>query len=225
MQKKGIIFDLDGTLLDTLETLSYYGNMALLQSGLSPYDKDAYRYMIGNGAKVLVHKMLAGRGCDTEEMFAKAYEAYITAYQSDTLYKTEIYPGICDMLAALKGKGFSLAVLSNKPHEATVPIVKSFFGEAMFAHIQGAMEGVPIKPDPTAALYIAEKMGVRPEECVYVGDTAVDIETGGRAGFYTIGVLWGFRDRAELSAAGADKIVETPQEIPDFLKEDGACRK
>ncbi len=215
MQHKAVIFDLDGTLLDTLETLSYYGNMTLERLGLAPYEKDAYRYMIGNGAKVLIQRMLAGREADA--LFDKAYKMYIDAYNNDTLFKTEIYPGIPELLAELREKGVKIAVLSNKPHEATVPIIKSFFGADTFGEIRGAMEGVPIKPDPTAALDIAQELGCTPAECLYVGDTAVDMETGKRAGFYTVGILWGFRDRAELTAGGADCIVETASEITKYL--------
>ncbi|MBE7024999.1 MAG: HAD family hydrolase [Ruminococcaceae bacterium] len=215
MQHKAVIFDLDGTLLDTLETLSYYGNKTLETLGLAPYEKDAYRYMIGNGAKVLIQRMLKGR--NGEGLFDAAYPMYINAYNSDTLFKTEIYPGITGLLTALKEKNIKIAVLSNKPHEATVPIIKSFFGEETFTEIRGAMEGVPIKPDPTAALEIARNLGCVPAECLYVGDTAVDMETGKRAGFYTVGVLWGFRDRAELSEGGADCIIEEPAEILAYL--------
>lgn len=217
MTHKGIIFDLDGTLLDTLETLAYYCNGTLSAYGYAPYEKDAYRYMVGNGAKTLVHRMLAGRDADTAEVFEKAYKTYIDAYNRDTLYKTEIYPGILDLLKALRENGIKIAVLSNKPHEATVPILKSFFGAETFVEMRGAMEGVPIKPDPTAALDIAAKMGCAPEECLYAGDTAVDMETGKRAGFFTIGVLWGFRDREELIEGGADAVVETPTEILQYL--------
>lgn len=213
MGYKAIIFDLDGTLLDTLETLSYYGNETLKKFGIAPYEKDAYRYMVGNGAKILIRRMLAGRSCETEELFEKAFKEYISAYNADTLYKTEIYPGITELLKGLSERNVKIAVLSNKPHEATVPILKSFFGEDIFTDMRGAMEGVPIKPDPAAALDIAEKMGLTPSECVYVGDTAVDMETGKRAGFYTVGVLWGFRDRDELENGGADKIVSRPEEI------------
>lgn len=211
MQKKAVIFDLDGTLLDTLETLSYYANATLETLELAPYDKDEYRYMIGNGAKVLIQRMLAGRNADA--LFEKAYPMYISSYNSDTLFKTKIYPGISELLKALQERNIKMAVLSNKPHEATVPIIKSFFGEDTFSEIRGAMEGVPIKPDPTAALEIASVLGCAPEECLYVGDTAVDTETGKRAGFYTIGVLWGFRDRKELTEGGADFIAESPLEI------------
>ncbi len=215
MQYKAAIFDLDGTLLDTLETLAYYGNRTLEKYGLAPYEKDAYRYMIGNGAKVLIQRMLEGRA--REDLFDAAYKTYIDAYHADTLYKTEIYPGIEKMLVALRGKGLQLSVLSNKPHEATVPILKNFFGADTFAEMRGAMEGVPIKPDPTAALEIAEKLGALPAECLYIGDTAVDMETGKRAGFYTIGVLWGFRDEEELRLGGADRIITNPAEILDCL--------
>ncbi len=213
MKYKAIIFDLDGTLLDTLETLAYFCNSTLETFGFAPYEKDDYRYMVGDGAKVLVERMLRGRGEEAVKQFEKVYGAYIQEYHQNPLYKTEIYPGIESLLLALQEKGVKMAVLSNKPNEATVPIVKSFFGENTFRIARGAMEGVPVKPDPTAALDIIRSIGVSPEACVYVGDTAVDMETGKRAGFYTVGVLWGFREYDELSASGADKIVETPEEI------------
>lgn len=214
---KAAIFDLDGTLLDTLETLSYYGNQTLEKFGLRPYPKTEYRYMVGDGAKMLIHRMLSGQNADSEEMFEKAYRDYIDTYNKDKLFKTEIYPGIPALLQGLAEKGIKTAVLSNKPHEATVPILKSFFGEDAFTRMQGAMEGVPLKPDPEAALEIAKSLGAKPSECIYVGDTAVDMETGKRAGFYTVGVLWGFRDEAELLEGGADRIVRVPEEILESL--------
>ena len=210
---KAAIFDLDGTLLDTLETLAHYCNRTLETYGLRPYPKADYRYMVGDGAKMLVHRMLGKQNADSAEMFEKAYRHYIDTYNSDKLFKTEIYPGIPALLDGLLENGIKTAVLSNKPHEATVPILKHFFGETVFAEMLGAMEGVPLKPDPAAALNIAKTLSVTPEECIYVGDTAVDMETGKRAGFYTVGVLWGFRDENELRAGGADCIVHTPEEI------------
>ncbi len=214
---KAAIFDLDGTLLDTLETLSYYGNQTLEKFGLRPYPKADYRYMVGDGAKILIHRMLERQNADSEEMFEKAYRDYIDTYNKDKLFKTEIYPGVPALLQGLRENGIKTAVLSNKPHEATVPILKSFFGEGAFSEMRGAMEGVPLKPDPAAALEVAEALSAAPSECIYVGDTAVDMETGKRAGFYTLGVLWGFRDEAELRESGADRIVHTPEEILECL--------
>ena len=214
---KAAIFDLDGTLLDTLETLSYYCNCTLEKYGLCPYPKEAYRYMVGDGAKMLVHRMLGRQNADSAEMFEKAYRHYIDTYNSDKLFKTEIYPGIPALLDGLRDSGIKTAVLSNKPHEATVPIIRHFFGENAFCETRGAMEGVPLKPDPEAALRIAAHLGVQPAECIYVGDTGVDMETGKRAGFYTVGVLWGFREEEELRESGADFIAQTPEEILKLL--------
>ena len=214
---KAAIFDLDGTLLDTLETLSYYGNRALETFGLRPYPKADYRYMVGDGAKMLIHRMLERQNADKSELFEKAYRHYIDTYNKDKLFKTEIYEGIPALLKGLREQDVRLAVLSNKPHEATVPILKHFFGETAFDEMRGAMEGIPLKPDPTAALDVANILGVMPEECIYVGDTAVDMETGKRAGFFTVGVLWGFRDAEELREGGADRIVSTPEEILEIL--------
>ena len=216
MQYKCIIFDLDGTLLDTLETLSYYCNETLKAYGFAPYDKNDYKYMVGKGAKNLVESMLRGRDAMESKLFNEMYKYYIDLYNADTTYKTTYYDGILPLLDALLEKKMHMAVLSNKPNAATVPIIKNFFGER-FSVCFGAREGVPIKPDPTAALEIVETLGFVPSECLYVGDTGVDMETGKNAGFFTIGVLWGFREREELEKAGADFIAAKPLDILKLL--------
>lgn len=216
MNFKSIIFDLDGTLLDTLETLSYYCNKALSIHGFATYPKEAYKHMVGDGAKNLVRRMLEGQNAFHPDAFQKVYNTYIEMYHADTLYKTTYYDGILDLLDGLKQKGISMAVLSNKPHEATAPIIQSFFGDT-FSLCYGARDGVPLKPDPEAALSIAHSLGSSPKECLYAGDTAVDILTAKNAGFFSIGVLWGFRDRKELKEAGADFIAEKPADILALL--------
>ncbi len=212
MRFQGIIFDLDGTLLDTLETLSYYCNETLRAYGFLPYEKNEYKHMVGKGAKNLVESMLRGRDAMDPIRFQAMYEHYIKLYNADKTYKTTYYDGILPLLDSLLEKNMRMAVLSNKPHEATAPIIQAFF-EDRFSVCYGAREGVPIKPNPQAALGIAKELECSPSACLYVGDTAVDMETGKNAGFYTIGVLWGFRDRKELEEAGADFIAEKPEDI------------
>lgn len=210
---KGIIFDLDGTLLDTIETIAFYSNKALEKYGFNAIDTKEYNYFVGDGAVELVKRMLAFRGSQNEEVFEKVFAEYNMLYNSDTFYKTNIYDGINELLSGAKEKGIKLAVLSNKPHEATIDVIKRFFGEDTFDFFYGAREGIPLKPNPTSAIMLAEELGIKKEEMIYVGDTGVDMKTGKSAGFYTVGVLWGFRERKELEENGADVIVAHPTEI------------
>ena len=214
---KGIIFDLDGTLLDTIETIAYYGNTTLEKFGFKSIDTKKYNYMAGLGAKHLVKSMLSESGSEDEEVFERVFLDYNKSYNVDPLYKTEVYDGINELICNAKKHDMKLAVLSNKPHEATVDVINNFFDNGTFDICFGAREGVPLKPDPTPAIAVANKLGLSPEECIYVGDTDVDMKTGKGAGFYTVGVLWGFRDRQELEENGADIIVSRPEEIADLF--------
>ena len=191
---KAIIFDLDGTLLDTVETIAYYGNKALKKFGFCDIESEKYKYLAGNGAKNLVKGMLETVQEYDEEIFEKVFEYYSKEYNKDTLYKTEVYDGINELLSNAKKAGMKLAVLSNKPHDATVDVLGKFFDEH------------------DNYLILTHK-----KECLYVGDTDVDMKTGKNAGFYTIGVLWGFRDRKELEENGADTIASHPSEILKLL--------
>lgn len=213
---KACIFDLDGTLLNTIETLQYYGNRALSEFGYKGFDTETYKYMVGTGAVNLVRKMLLGNEITDEEIFNKIYLRYIELYDSDTLYKTTVYDGITQLIDALLEKGLKTAVISNKPHAATIDVIKAFFGNK-FNAVYGAREGFPIKPDPSVPLSIAKELSVKPEECIYVGDTGVDMKTGKASGFFTVGVLWGFRKKEELLENGADTIIENPSEILRWL--------
>ncbi len=210
---KGIIFDLDGTLLDTIETIAYYGNMTLEKYGFEAIDTEKYNYMAGRGARKLVKSMLAESGSFDDVLFERVFADYNVAYNSDALYKTKVFEGIEELLTAAKEKGIKLAVLSNKPHKATVDVINSFFEKDTFDICLGAREGVPLKPDPAPALAVAKDLGVLSDECIYVGDTDVDMKTGKGAGFYTVGVLWGFRGENELRKNGADIIVSNPTDI------------
>jgi phosphoglycolate phosphatase len=215
---KAVIFDLDGTLTDTLESMALASNKTLEYVGLKPRDIQEYRYFVGDGADVLVRRFLKAAG-DTEcSLFEKAYEVYMKQFAQDCTYIVKPYDGIVDMLEKLKNNGMKLAVLSNKPHLRAIEVIENFFEKNTFDITQGHSVGMNKKPDPTEALAIAKKLGIEPNECIYVGDTDVDMQTGKNAGMYTVGVLWGFRDEKELREHGADYIVSKPSDILKLLK-------
>lgn len=210
---KGIIFDLDGTLSNTLESLTISGNLALERLGLPGFDKDRYRYFVGDGADELVRRMLIASG-DTEcERYDELRAAYRETFSQYADYKVTVYDGMPETLKTLRSKGFKLAVLSNKPHKQAIEVVHKLYGEDIFDHIQGKVKEIKRKPSPDGALYVANTLGLKPEDILYVGDTSTDMKTGKSAGMYTIGVLWGFRDRTELEENGADIIISKPEEI------------
>ena len=214
--KKLCIFDLDGTLSDTLPTIAYYGNLALQKYGHQPIEEQRYKILVGNGRDLLIHRMLAESNSDTPAEFERVGAAYDAAYEADALYLTKPYNGISELLENLKKNGIKTAVLSNKPHNVACAVVKELFG-GIFDAVWGKKPEFPVKPNPCAALNICRGLCAEPKDAVFIGDTRVDIETGKNGGFYTIGVLWGFRTKEELQAAGADFIASQPGEIFDVI--------
>ncbi len=205
------IFDLDGTLLNTLDTIHYYVNLAMEKAGYPGVSKDDTRRFVGNGAWLLIERAMRSVGEKNEACIARVHTIYNQLYDADPLYLTAPYSGIPEILKTLKDREIKVAVLSNKPHSATEPIVRSFFGE-MVDIARGGMEGVPLKPDPTAGIMILDSFGVACEECAFIGDTAVDVRMGKAIGArLSIGVSWGFRDREEL--LDADAIVDTAENL------------
>ncbi len=214
---KAVIYDLDGTLLDTLSTIAGYANTAMRKFGLCEFETECFKTFVGNGAKVLIKRVLEASGADVEKYFDKVYTYYNEIYNSDPISITKPYDGIVELINSVKALGIKQAVLSNKPDYATKGVAKRFFGD-IFDEVYGGREGVELKPHPAALLSLLDELKIKPEECIFVGDTYVDIRTGKSAGAQTIGVLWGFRDREELSGEGADYIVEDPEEILDIIK-------
>lgn len=210
---KGMIFDLDGTLADTVESMAAAGNKALEVCGLKAQPVESYKYFAGDGADTLVRRALAAAGDSEGIWFEKAFAEYKLFFQKDCTYKVKPYDGICAMLEEVKKKGIKIAVVSNKPHERTLEVVETLFGKGFFDMVVGQREGIAKKPDPVGVLEAVRAFGLAPEECLYIGDTNVDMETGHRAGMFTVGVLWGFRDREELEANHADRIVAEPGEL------------
>lgn len=210
---KCCIFDLDGTVLDTVTTITYYVNVILKKHGIEPITADECKYFVGNGAYKLIERSLNSKGIYDAERIQSVLAEYVRAYDEAPLYLTRVFDGISDMLGELRAKGIRLAVLSNKPDTAVKSIVEHFF-PGIFDEAAGGMEGVPLKPDPTAAINILQRLGISERETAWIGDTSTDIETAKNLkAALSIGVLWGFRKRGELEGAGADLIVSHPCEI------------
>lgn len=214
---KACIFDLDGTLTNTLESMTYSVNLTLEEMGLSKITKDQCRLFVGNGARVLMEKSLKAVGDTDASRIEEGMEIYGRIFDRNCTYHVTPYEGIPEMLKALKDKGIQLAVLSNKPDRQTVKVVKAIFGEELFDYAQGQKEGIRRKPEPDGVWYLMEQMHISKEECLYIGDSEVDAATGRNAGLKTIGVLWGFRDRKTLETAGADDLIDRPDELLQFV--------
>ncbi len=206
------IFDMDGTLVNTLDTISYFGNSALKKYGFKEIEVEKYKIMVGNGAKILVKRMMDSLGAD-ETMYDDVLNYYNSTYDADFMYLTDAYEGVREMLAKLKEEGIKTAILSNKPDVTAKKVSDGLFGKELIDLCYGAREGKALKPNPESVLEIIDLFGVKKEECLYIGDTATDIQTAKNAGLYSIGVLWGFRDETELRNAGADVIISDAMEI------------
>ena len=214
---KACIFDLDGTLTNTLESMTYSVNLTLEEMGLSKITKDQCRLFVGNGARVLIEKSLKAAGDTDASRIEEGMEIYGRIFDRNCTYHVTPYEGIPEMLKALKDKGIQLAVLSNKPDRQTVKVVKAIFGEELFDYAQGQKEGIRRKPEPDGVWYLMVQMHVSKEECLYIGDSEVDAATGRNAGLKTIGVLWGFRDRKTLETAEVDDLIDRPDELLQFV--------
>ncbi len=215
---KACIFDLDGTLANTLESMASVANELMKELGLKEMPVDNFRYYCGEGADMLVRRCLKDAGDPELLHYENARQIYRARFDADPLYKVCIYQGIPELLEKLKEENILLAVCSNKPHEAAVKVVKTLFGD-LFDFVIGQSDSIRRKPAPDAPLKAAEVLEVLPQECLYIGDTGTDMETGKAADMHTVGVLWGFRDREELERNGAQWIVEKPDDIRKIYEE------
>lgn len=216
---KACIFDLDGTLTDTLESLTYSVNETMKEIGLPEITSEQCRAFVGNGSKVLIEKTLKASGDEKLTRYEEAFAAYQRIFDKNCTYRVKPYPGITEMLGEMKKMGMKLGVLSNKPDRQAVHVVEEIFGKGVFDHIQGQKEGIPRKPDPTAVLAIAREFNTSLSETIYIGDSDVDGATGKAAGTDTILVSWGFRSRDVLEAAKPLYIVDSTDEILKILRE------
>ena len=216
--KKAVIFDLDGTLADSLESIWYCSNYAIGTCGFPERPLEKYKVFVGNGADTLIRRCLVYSGDLECSCFEKAFLQYKMFFKENCMYHVKPYEGIVETLDSLKKAGVKLAVFSNKPHERTIDVVESLFGKGYFDEILGHSDKFPKKPNPQGVFHLAQKMGIAMEDIAYVGDTGTDMETGKGAGAFTIGVLWGFRDREELEKFQADVVIEHPKELIAQIK-------
>ena len=206
---RAAIFDMDGTLVDTLEDLHDSVNEMLAHYDLPPRTLDEVRRFVGNGARKLMLRSLPA-DCN---FIDEALEYYNGCYARHCTNKVKPYDGIMEFLTALTAKKIPLGICTNKQHFAAVEIAEKILAPINFPYVSGDMPDSPRKPDPTRALACAEKFSVAPEDVAYFGDTAVDMNTARNAGFLAVGVTWGFRPRSELVESGAQIIVDHPREI------------
>lgn len=213
MQYKAVIFDLDGTLVDSLADLSDSVNLMLESYGFPTHEMEQYRYFVGNGSKKLMERTLPRDKAASAEFVEEALVKYKAIYKERLLEKTRPYNGVRELLAELKSRGIPLAVCTNKHNDAALTIVKILFAPGTFEEVLGDRPGFPKKPNPATPLEIASHLGVKPDEVAYLGDTSVDMETAVHAGFLPVGVLWGFRPEEELVKNGAKVLLKEPLEL------------
>jgi phosphoglycolate phosphatase len=209
---RAALFDLDGTLINTLDDIADSANYALVQRGYAVHDVGAYRYFVGNGAANLMRRILPEdrRTPEEIEILLGIYAPY---YLEHSLDKSRPYDGITALLDELKGNGVRIAVVSNKPDDQTQFTLSKLFPPETFDFAVGSRDDFPLKPDPTSTLFVLKTLGVRPNEAVFVGDTGVDMRTAHGAGCLAVGVTWGFRDETELRENGAELVINEPNEL------------
>lgn len=209
MQKKAIIFDLDGTLINSLPDIAASMNRALKANGLPTFEVPEYRMKVGNGVFNLAKRSVG----DRSDKLSDVLRDYMADYAKNCAIDTFVYPGVADMLQGLIKRGLKVCVFSNKDQADVETVLARYFPGFPFAFVRGRTENVPLKPDPTGALLMAGELGVAPDACWYSGDTMMDMRCGNDAGMNTIGVTWGFRPRSDLEENHAKFIVDTPEEL------------
>jgi len=213
---KAVLFDLDGTLINSLHDIADSMNRVLEKKGYQTHDYDAYRYFVGRGLYNLVSRTLP-ESEKTEQNIRNLYQELLRDYEVNMLQKTVLYRGIPELLDALVKKGIKLTILSNKADNFTKKIAAELLKAWPFEVVLGSGDNVPRKPDPTGAMMLCEALQLKPSEFLYVGDTSTDMETALAAGMYPVGVTWGFRTRKELVDSGAKTIIDTPFELTSLL--------
>jgi len=214
---KALIFDLDGTLIDSLADIAESINCMLDARGYPRCAQDIFKQMVGDGMEKLVERALP-ESARSEELIKACVEEYRAHYEALWNVQTKPYPGVVEMLRGMKARGVKLGVISNKAHVFTVPMTQHFFGPDCFDHILGQRAEVPRKPAPDGAHEMAALLGVRTDEAAYVGDSGIDMTFAKNSGMRAIGVRWGFRGEEELRAHGADMLISHPAELFDLCE-------
>ena len=207
--KKAVIFDLDGTLINSLPDISAAMNRSLAKAGLPGHPEDAYKYKVGNGVINLAQRSVG----EHTECLDQVLQAYMADYGQNCRVNTYVYRGVSEMLKTLIQKGFRVCVLTNKDQADAESVLSYYFPGIVFSAIQGRVPDLPLKPAPDGALHIAKMLQLTSDDIWYVGDTSMDMNCGNAAGMETVGVLWGFRPRKELEASGARHIIAAPEEL------------
>jgi phosphoglycolate phosphatase len=216
MQCNAVLFDLDGTLIDTIEDIATAMNRVLRSHGFPLFDAQAYRRMVGWGTRGLVERALPAENRDPS-LVDQCVKEMVDAYHENPVEKTQPYPNIPELLCILSEKRIPYAVLTNKTDPIAHVVIEQLFDYEQFAFIRGSQPNQPTKPDPRAALEVAAHMQYLPSEVCYVGDSDIDVQTACAAGMYPVGVSWGYRTRDELQEAGAKIILDDPLELVEYV--------
>ena len=216
MTYKAVLFDLDGTLLDSIEDMGDSLNRVLVDNGFPTHNRDAYCRFVGDGATNLINRALP-EGKRTDMVIRSCLEAFLEDYDKNWNVKTRLYDGIPELLDTLTSRGLKISVLSNKPHRYTLKCMDGFLSDWDFDVVFGQRDDVPRKPDPAGALEIAEQLDISPSDFLYLGDTETDMKTSIDAGMFPVGVLWGFRSAEKLKESGAKELIKRPLEALDLL--------
>ncbi len=214
---KAALFDMDGTITDSLESIAHTTNTVLREFGYPEIELERFKTIVGDGAETQIRRVMKIHGVSDEDIIQKVYARYLEEFEEGCLYHVTPCKGVPELIEKMKARGMKIAVCSNKPHAKSVKVADAVYPAGTFDLVIGQKEGIPKKPAPDMALMAAKEFGVEPSECLYLGDTNTDMKTGIGAGMFTIGVLWGFRDRAELEELHPDAIVTTPDEVEKFL--------
>lgn len=213
---KAVLFDLDGTLLNTIDDLADSANYALSQRGYPSHDTEAYKYFVGNGMAKLLERVLPGEKRSQEEI-AALRDIYASYYESHAFDKTRPYEGIPELLDELRKRGLRLGGVSNKPDDQTQLTVSRMFNSDAFDFVTGNRPEFPLKPNPDVVFHVLRALHTLPGECMFMGDTGIDMQTAKRSGCTAVGVTWGFRKKEELDENGADYVIDAPSELLNLL--------
>ena len=216
MKFEGIIFDLDGTLVDSLEDIAESMNKVLLRYGFETHDLQAYKYFIGNGIKNLVREALPHYSRE-DEMISKCFDSMMEEYRDHCTDKTKPYQGIGELLDELTKHDIRLSVFSNKVDELTKKVVSTLLPNWNFEVVIGASSDIPRKPNPEGAFLISETLRIPPADLIYLGDTGIDMQTATSASMYAVGALWGYRTDEELISNGAKSLILHPLDLLKLL--------
>lgn len=218
--KKAVIFDLDGTLLNTIDDIADSMNSVLERNSFPGFPVERYKEFVGNGVEMLIKRVVPSDKQEDSALIKQLIHDFKTEYEKNSMNKTKIYDGIFEMLEELSDKNIFLSILSNKPEYLVKKLTEFYLPYRHFVFIKGAVDNKPKKPDPIQAVEISRNLNIKPDEFLFIGDTKTDVKTALNSGMVPIGVSWGFRERTELKEFGALAIVEKPREIIQLLEKE-----